>query len=87
MSSYQQFAELTMTDTGTGHRGFGNPSYDLTVSTNSDGPDTNVTNASTNITTSCQPNGKQLTRSNSIEADPNHIEVIKYKEFMSLKTH
>ena len=67
-----------MTDSDTG-RGFGNPSYDLTVNTNTDGTDNNVTNNVTNIDTentpSSQPNGKHLKRSNSIEADPNHIEV------------
>ena len=65
MSSYQQFAELTMTDTEAG-RGFSNPSYDVSHQ-ETEKPNEEIRNG--------QQNGKQLSRSNSIGADPDHIEV------------
>ena len=62
MSSYQQFAELTMTDTSTG---FSNPAYNVvSESPGAVGEPSNIT-----------ANGKQLSRSNSLGEDPDHIEV------------
>ena len=65
MSSYQQFAELTMTDSDAG-RGFSNPSYDVSHQ-EKEKPSEESRNG--------VHNGKQLSRSNSIGADPDHIEV------------
>ena len=64
MSSYQQFAELTMTDTSTG---FSNPAYNVV----SEPPGTAGEPGDTTA------NGKQLSRSNSLGEDPDHIEVNK----------
>ena len=69
MSSYQQFTELTMTDTA---RGFSNPAYNET------NPETAVMSSMDAAPPSDQvkvANGKSVSRSNSIGEDPDHIEV------------
>lgn len=70
MSSYQQFAELTMTDTSTG---FSNPAYNVISEPGGGGGQEGAVGEPGNNT----PNGKQLSRSNSLGEDPDHIEVNK----------
>ena len=74
MSSYQQFTELTMTDTA---RGFSNPAYNET------NPETAAVMPAMDSSPSSDhvhvkvANGKTVSRSNSIGEDPDHIEVSK----------
>ena len=69
MSSYQEFTELTMTDSG---RGFSNPAYHDNTSAQE-----NTASSSPPSVATVQSNGKTVSRSNSIGEDPDHIEVLK----------
>ena len=67
MSSYQQFAELTMTDTSTG---FSNPAYNVISEPGGGGGQEGAGDPDNTLA-----NDKQLSRSNSLGEDPDHIEV------------
>ena len=74
MSSYQEFTELTMTDSG---RGFSNPAYHDNTSIQE-----NSASSSSPSVATVQSNGKTVSRSNSIGEDPDHIEVLKMILYM-----